>query len=70
MDTVYANGWGNATMYVDGVIQTKKVLVLNDATSAVPTLVESWDLYTLGARFLPLASDATVQIAYYVGFTR
>ncbi len=54
VDTSYADGWGNAYLYVDGVVQAHKVLVCNDGPFS--TIVESWELLTPGPSVLPFGS--------------
>ncbi|MEY2855637.1 MAG: hypothetical protein RL030_2769 [Pseudomonadota bacterium] len=65
VDTSYADGWGNAYLYVDGVLQDKKVLVLNDG--GLSTLVESWELTSPGPSYLPLAGGGGQFVTFYRG---
>jgi hypothetical protein len=54
VDTSYADGWGNAYMFINGKLADNKVLVLNDG--GLGTLVEGWEGYTSGPVCLPFGS--------------
>ena len=63
--TSYADGWGNAYLYVAGQPVGNKVLVLNDG--ALGTLVESWEVYTAGPNSLMFGTTPKI---FYRGFSR
>jgi hypothetical protein len=64
-DTSYADGWGNAYMYINGQLSGNKVLVCNDGS--LGTLVEGWECYTSGPSVL--LAGAVPKI-FYRAFTR
>lgn len=51
--TEYADGWGNAYLRINGVLQPKKVLFLNDVHGAFGSpLIEGWPIYSVAANWL------------------